>query len=306
MPRLVGVDLGGTAIKAGVITDGGEILERREALTHVDKGPEEVVRRIAEVAREVGVEGTLGLGVPGSIDRVAGRAMVSPNLTSIEGYPLRAELERDLDLAPGSVLLENDANAAALGEHWLGGARGEDHALVFTLGTGIGGGLILGGRLHTGAKGLAGEVGHINVDPQGARCTCGARGCLEAMASATAARRRAADMGLSQDLKQLAADARMGESGARELFEAVGLDLGRGLAAVLMILDVRTYLVGGGFGATLDLMHERVLDGMLERSWGHDREGITIKRTELGADAGWIGAARLICLQHGKDASEAE
>ena len=126
------------------------------------------------------------MGLPGLLDRDEGCVRRSPNLAWLEGAPVRRWLAEHLDLAPAQVLLENDANVAALGEQWLGAARGEANVLVLTLGTGVGGGLILDGALFRGA-GLAGEVGHLVIDPEGPPCGCGARGCLETLASATAA-----------------------------------------------------------------------------------------------------------------------
>ncbi len=291
--RLVGIDLGGTAIKAGAVGPEGEILERLELEAMVSEGAEAVCERLAECARRLGVSGSLGIGVPGLVDRERGLVTHSPNLAPMAGYPLREELARRLELDPAHVKLENDANVAALGEHWLGGARGERHVLVATLGTGVGGGLILDGQLFVGEAGLAAEVGHTTVDPRGPICGCGNRGCLEALASATAASRRAVERGLSADLKQVAAEARAAEGPARELLLEVGRDLGRGLAQALTLLDLRCFLIGGGFGAAFDVLQPGILEGLLERSYGRTADQLRVRAATLGADAGWIGAARL-------------
>lgn len=289
----VGVDLGGTGIKAGCIEADGGGRERREVEARVQEGPEAVCKRIAALARELGCDGRLGMGVPGLLDRERGLVTHCPNLAPLEGFPLRATLARELGLQEADVRLENDANVAALGEHWLGGAAGEPNVLVVTLGTGIGGGLILGGRLYSGPGGLAAEVGHLCVEPAGPRCGCGNRGCLETLASATAATRRAAEAGLEPELARLSETARAGEGPARELLEAVGRDLGRGLAQAVMLLDLEVFLVGGGFGAALDVLRPGILDGLVERTYGRAREAFRVLPATLGADAGWIGAARL-------------
>ncbi len=249
--------------------------------------------RIADLARELGPGACLGIGVPGLVDQERGLVTHSPNLAPMEGYPLRRELARELDLAETAIALENDACVAALGEHWLGGARGLDNVLMVTLGTGVGGGLILGGSLYTGSTGLAAEIGHISVDPGGRRCGCGSLGCLEALASAGAASRRALELNLPGDLVELTGKARAGDLACLEFLHTIGLDLGRGLGTALMLLDLDAFLIGGGFGAALDLLREGVEDGILERSYGRTRSELRILPAELGADAGWIGAAYL-------------
>lgn len=294
--RCVGIDLGGTAIKAGAVSSDGRILDRRSAPTGLERGEHHVLDTIAALARELGVEGGLGLGVPGLIDRGRGCITECPNLKAMERVPLRDELARRLGLEPARVLLENDANAAAAGEHWLGTGRGEDDLLFVTLGTGVGGGLILDGRLYVGPGGMAGEIGHVVVDPGGALCGCGAHGCVETLASATAATRRARALGLPRgapgDLVELARLARERDGAERELLHAIGRDLGRALATVVSLLDVRTFVLGGGFGAATDVLAPGVLAGIRERSYGERLASVRVLPAVLGADAGWIGAAQ--------------
>jgi glucokinase len=289
---LVGIDVGGTAIKGGAVDDDGEILNRGEVPAGLDEGPEAVVERIVSLARDMGAESALGLGVPGLLDRERGLVLSSPNLRPLDGYPLRDELARRLGIEAKAVHVENDANVAAIGEHWLGGARGESHVLMITLGTGVGGGLILDGQLFLG-EGGGGEVGHTVVDPAGPLCGCGQRGCLEVLASATAARRRAREAGLTEDLTELTAAARTAPGAERDLMIAVGRDLGRGLGTVVTLLDLRCFLIGGGFGRALDVLREGVEAGIRERCTGPGRANLRILSAELGPDAGWIGAARL-------------
>jgi glucokinase len=289
---LVGIDVGGTAIKGGAVDDDGKILNRGEVPAGLDEGPEAVVERIVSLARDMGAESALGLGVPGLLDREQGLVLSSPNLRPLDGYPLRDELARRLGVEAKAVHVENDANVAAIGEHWLGGARGESHVLMITLGTGVGGGLILDGQLFLG-EGGGGEVGHTVVDPAGPLCGCGQRGCLEVLASATAARRRAREAGLTEDLKELTSAARTAPGAERDLMIAVGRDLGRGLGTVVTLLDLRCFLIGGGFGRALDVLREGVEAGIRERCTGPGRANLRILSAELGPDAGWIGAARL-------------
>jgi glucokinase len=291
--RAVGIDLGGTAIKAGAISETGTILDRRTVPVDVREGPGSLLDRIAEIARALGAEDGIGLGSPGVFDRGRGTILEAPNLHLLEGIQLCEEIARRLDVRADSVRLENDANVAALGEQWIGAGRGEADLLLVTLGTGVGGGLVLGGELFSGPGGMAGEIGHVVVDPSGNVCGCGARGCLETLASATAARRRAAERGLDEDLERLAATARRSDGPERDLLEEIGRDLGRGLAVALTLLDVRLFVVGGGFGAALDLLEPGVREGLAERSYGRGVDDLRIVPAALGPDAGWIGAARL-------------
>ena len=295
---LVGIDLGGTAIKAGAISSEGRILARREIPTELERGAPDVLDRMAGLARELGLESSVGLGVPGLIDQQFGGVQQSPNLAAIEGLPLVGELARRLKLPASGVVLENDANAAAIGEHWLGRGRSERDLLLVTLGTGVGGGLILGGELWAGAGGMAGEIGHVVVESGGPLCGCGSRGCLETLASASAAARRAGEAGLTQDLVRLADLARERSGPERELLFAVGRDLGRGLAAAISLLDLRCFVIGGGFGAALDTLLPGIRTGIAERCYGERLKSVRVERAELGADAGWIGAARLGMLRN--------
>ena len=297
---LVGIDLGGTAIKAGSITSDGKVVARREMPSELQRGPADLLDRMAQLARELGVESCVGLGVPGLVDLAGGRVLQSPNLGCIQEVPLVAELARRLNL-PAGVHLENDANAAAIGEHWLGRGRSEQDLLLVTLGTGVGGGLILGGVLYAGPGGMAGEIGHVVVDPDGPLCGCGSRGCLETLASASAASRRATAAGLPRgapgDLVRLAEVARASAGPERDLLFAVGRDLGRGLAAALALLDLRCFVIGGGFGAALDTLRPGIRTGIAERCYGERLKSVRVEPAELGADAGWIGAARLGMLR---------
>ncbi|MCY2959595.1 MAG: ROK family protein [Planctomycetota bacterium] len=295
--RLIGIDLGGTAIKAGAVDERGEILERRSIPTGLQDGAAAVLDRMAGLARDLRAENSVGVGSPGLIDHAGGRVLECPNLKALENVPLRDELARRLGFDPKRVFLENDANAAAVGEGWLGAGRKHRDLLLVTLGTGVGGGLILNGELYAGPGGMAGEMGHVCIDPEGPWCGCGRQGCVEQYASATAARRRARELGLPAespgDLEKLAATARARPGPERDLCAAIGRDLGRGLAMAVTLLDLRCFVVGGGFGAALDVLLAGVRAGIEERTYGRRVAAVQILPAELGADAGWIGAARL-------------
>ena len=293
----VGIDLGGTAIKAGAVSLEGAILERRSIPAELERGPLDLADRIAGLARELECSGGVGIGVPGLLDRDAGKVITSANLHQIDGFPLVDAVAERLGVPSSHVALENDANVAALGEAWAGAGRKDPDFLMVTLGTGVGGGVVLGGEVVTGSGGLAGEIGHICVEPGGQECGCGRLGCLETLASATAASRRAQAAGLPADLAEVNALASSGDASAATLLADVGRDLGRGLAAAAVLLDVRVFVIGGGFGAALDLLRPGIEEGLTERAYGRVADDYKILGAELGPDAGWIGAARVSHLR---------
>jgi glucokinase len=293
----VGLDVGGTAIKGGRIDADGRIAAEAGRALDRSLSPAAFLERALELARELGAREALGIGLPGLIDQELGGVSEAPNLPYLNRMRLRDELGRALGIEPARVFVENDAKAAALGELWLGAARGEQDALLLTLGTGIGGGLILGGQVFRGA-GQAGELGHVTIDPAGPACSCGSRGCLERFASAKAAERRAREAGLPRNdpgnLELLCTLARAGGAEERALLRAIGLDLGRGIAVAVCLLDVRSYVFGGGFSAGLDQLEDGIRAGIAERAFGAERAAtIQLRRAQLGPKAGWIGAARL-------------
>ena len=188
-PAVVGIDLGGTNVRLALVSPEGKILSRWERATASMPDQAALVAALAadltragEAARESGweIKGG-GIGVPGRVLPREGRVVFSPNVAALNDCRL---VERLAPLVNWPLFLENDANLFALGEHWLGAGMGHDHMLGITLGTGVGGGLILNGRLWSGAEGTSGEIGHMTVDPEGRKCHCGNRGCLETMASA--------------------------------------------------------------------------------------------------------------------------
>ncbi len=293
--RWVGIDIGGTAVKAGAMLADGTVIEEVSVDPGYAKGAAHALDVITSTAKQLGATRALGVGVPGQLRRADGVVVDSPNIPSFKGLHLRAELAQRMGLAPENVIVENDANAAALGEQWLGGARGSQDVLMVTLGTGIGGGLILHGKLYAG-MGMAGEVGHVVVDSNGPACGCGARGCVEQYSSATAAKRRAIAAGLPKaapgDLKLLAARAREGHAPEKQLLFEIGRDLGRGLGPVICMLDIQAFVFGGGFSAALDTLDAGIRVGADERSYGARGPRLRLLQAELGPSAGWIGAAR--------------
>ncbi len=294
----IGLDLGGTNLRAAAIDRNGTILHKVADRTDLAAGREEVVGDMVAAIRQLrdqfGPEGLrgVGVGVPGFIILDKGLVTDSPNLPGFENFPIRDELSQQLGT---QVILENDANAAALGEKWMGAGRGVDDLVLLTLGTGIGGGVIAGGRILHGFIGMAGELGHMTVNPTGNPCGCGNRGCLEKHASATAITAMAKMMGLgdhltSQQVYELAAE---GNEKARTCFRTMGEALGIALANLVMVFNYPLYLLSGGVLPAWDFFAPAMMEEIRRRSFIFRATDTRIEKATLGNEAGLYGAACL-------------
>jgi glucokinase len=307
----IGVDLGGTNIVVGLVDEAGHILEKARSKTLPERGPQVVAVEIAALCRHVmdagGVESIRGVGVgtPGSVDREQGLVVHAYNL-GFDHVPLRSMLEIALPGIP--IKLENDANAAALGEARCGGSKDYASNVLVTLGTGIGGGVVIDGRLLTGRNGAAGEIGHHVIVTDGYPCTCGRRGCWEAYASGTALIRQTMKaMHHAPDSAMHALAAASGKVNGRTSFDAARkgdqagiavvekyLDyLSLGITNLVNILQPDAICVGGGLSGEgqpfLEAIQERVRQGSFKSNQGET----AIVLAQLGNDAGLIGAAGL-------------
>jgi glucokinase len=293
----IGLDLGGTNLRAAAIDRHGDLLHRLEGRTQYSEGREailtDMVDAIASLRNRQGAPGLAGIGVvvPGYISLEEGVVLKCGNIPGLENFPLREELSRRLN-AP--VILENDANAAALGERWMGAARGVDDLVLLTLGTGIGGGIVCGGRMVRGFLGMAGEIGHITVVPNGLPCGCGNRGCLEKHASATAVCAMARLLGLG-DLtsKQVYERAVAGDEKARTIFVCMGEALGVALAMLVNTFNAPLYLLSGGMLGAWDFFAPAMLEEARRRSFSLRTTNTRVERAQLGGEAGLFGAACL-------------
>jgi glucokinase len=294
----IGLDLGGTNLRAAAIDRTNQILERRAAATNPDAGREamvgHMVNAIAELRDSCGAAGLagIGIGVPGFILLKEGIVRNSNNLACLDDFPLRAEIERRLG---AHVILENDANAAALGEKWMGAGRDVDDLVLLTLGTGIGGGIISGGRVLQGYLGMAGELGHITVVPDGNPCGCGNQGCLEKHASATAIAAMASMLKLGEGLsaREVYDLAMSGNEKASRIFVAMGQALGVALATLVNTFNFPLYLLSGGVLAAWDLFAPPMLEEVRRRSFTFRTTDTRIEKATLGNEAGLFGAACL-------------
>ena len=294
----IGIDLGGTNLRAAAIDRTGAMLRKIAGSTHLSAGREAViadmVAAIKKLREQCGAQGLAGVGVgtPGFIIMEKGVITGSPNMPGFDNFPIRDEIERQLG-AP--VVLENDANAAALGEKWMGAGRNYDDLVLLTLGTGIGGGIISGGKVLHGFVGMAGELGHTTVSPTGNPCGCGNQGCLEKHASATAVVAMARMMGLGDNLTSEAVYrlAAGGDEKAKAVFVAMGQALGTALATLVSIFNYPLYLLSGGMLPAWDLFAPTMLAECRRRSFVFRNTDTRIEKATLGNEAGLYGAAYL-------------
>ncbi len=326
--------MGGTNLRIAAVDVHGHLIEKVTLGTKVSLGRDHVIndmcdaiQRLSEKYKNSASMLGIGIGVPGIIDMETGLLRESPNLPGWAEYPVRAEIERRLSTM---VILENDANVAAFGEKWLGAAKEHNDMAMLTLGTGVGGGLVLGGKIWHGMNGMAGEFGHSTVEPEGHPCGCGNRGCLEQYASATAVVRmareaiaenasctlaRAAHSDAEFSAKSIFNLAIQGDEDARKIFRRVGRALGIVLSAMVNSLNLPIYVVGGGVASAWEAFAPTIFDELRHRCMvyaatapsdplaqatgasahvepGPGRKTI-ITRALLGSDAGLFGAARL-------------
>jgi glucokinase len=298
----IGVDLGGTNLRVAALDRTGTMLEQI-AESHFSAGREalleEMVRSISRLRDKYGLSGLagIGVGVPGFIVFREGIVRNSNNLAFLENFPIRDELERRLG---SPVILENDANAAALGEKWLGAGTEVDDLVLLTLGTGIGGGIISGGRAIRGFLGMGGELGHLVIVPNGNPCGCGSQGCVEKQASATAitAMARLLQLGENLSSEEVFRMAHQGDevgAKAREIWRVMGESVGAVLASLVNIFNFPLYLVGGGVVAAWELFAPAMMRAVEQRSATYRLSGglTRIERAKLGHDSGIYGAAYL-------------
>ncbi|HAH95463.1 MAG TPA: transcriptional regulator [Firmicutes bacterium] len=312
----IGVDLGGTKVAVAAVSSAGRLAGRNETRTLKGVPPEESLAAMVQLAEQAvcdaGIERTaisgVGVGAPGPLNSATGIIHFAPNL-GWENVAIGPYFARNFPGIP--VKLENDANAAALGEYRFGAGRGLRHMVYITVSTGVGGGLILDGKLYTGASGGAGEIGHIPVQREGGpRCGCGHYGCLEAVSSGTAIARMAREHvasgggGLLAEMAQaqaqgrvgaaaVGAAARLGDPAASAILKTAFTYLGGAMATVVNLLNPEAIIVGGGVSALWDLMLPYLQHEIDSGSVAGFQNKVQIRRAELGRDTGIYGAGAL-------------
>ena len=316
MKRVVlAVDLGGTNIRVAAIDEQGAIEKRVQRPTLPHEGEASVLRSLLSALEELyqafpknQIKG-VGVGIAGAIDIKKGIVTQSPNLVGFDGYPLGDKLRTSF-LKHLTILIDNDANLAAMGEKWKGAGIGVNDLICLTLGTGIGGGIIIRGNLVHGADGMAGEVGHITVDPQGPQCNCGNQGCLEALASATAIKREAIEalrkypeselhQRCHHDPEIITAEmvyqsAKVGDPVAQKIFQDMGRYLGIGIASLINILNPEMVVLGGKVSKSWDMFFPYTREEVHKRTLKIPAMRVKIVPAVCGDDAGLLGAAYLV------------
>lgn len=286
--QVIGIDLGGTAIKLGRFSRDGQLQARREHPTPRPSTPGAVCMLLAEAIAELDPErlaDRVGIGLPGPSDAAGRIARIAINLDGWEDVPLADWLEPRIERP---VILANDANCAALGELWGGAAQGSRDVLLLTLGTGVGGAVLLNGQLFTGRSGAAAEPGLITVNPEGPACHSGNRGSLEQYCSIRGLARLSP---LPPPI--LCQKAREGDPEALAAWSAYGRWLGIGLSSLVYVLTPELVLLGGGLSAGFTYFLPALQHELNARVLGVSREGMVIRRCALGNDAGQLGAVRL-------------
>jgi glucokinase len=299
-------DLGGTNLRVAAVNAAGEILDRRRVLTPQGGDSSSIVEAIALVAAEclefAGRTVGFVIAAPGPLDIENGRIIESPNLPELNGLSITTEIEKRLGIP---CFLENDATAATIGENKFGASKGYSNVIGVTLGTGVGGGLILDEKPLRGINGMAGEIGHVCVEPNGHPCGCGSIGCIEQYASATAIVRMTKEWfhdypdtmldenaGLTSEMVYEAGAA--GDRLALAVFNRLGFCLGITLAGLVNVLNPEIIVIGGGVAAGWDLFSGTLKQTIMERAFRVPAEHAKIVRATLGDDAGILGAASLV------------
>ncbi|CCF14976.1 glucokinase [Brevibacillus laterosporus GI-9] len=310
---IVGVDIGGTTIKIALLNPNGEIITKTQIPTPVSEGEDAIIGQMTNTIDQLMAEQGftkeeaygIGIGVPGPVDTDTGFVYEAVNL-GIKDTALKAKTEALTGLP---TYVENDANAAALGEMWRGAGQGTDNLVAITLGTGIGGGIIIDGKIVHGVKGVGGEIGHVTVNPDGPLCNCGKKGCMERYGSATAiivGIETAAKEGRSAHLaKQLAEKGSLtakdafdaateGDLAAQEVIDQAAFYTGFGLSHIANLLNPAKIVIGGGVSAAGDALFSLIRKSFDTYTWKIAADSCEILPATLGNDAGVIGAGWLV------------
>ena len=310
--RVIGIDLGGSNVRAAVVNAEGQILARHQCITPAGEGSKAVVGSILESVGRVLDQahmtasdlGAVGLACAGLSSPETGILYTSPNIPELKDVPLVGLIEKEVDK---KVFLMNDANAAAVGEMYLGAARGARNFVYITLSTGIGGGVIIGGKIYAGSTGFASEPGHMVISDEGPVCYCGSRGCWETLASGTAlasyALRRIKEGvktsipdHVDGDIEKVTAEdvhqaAQAGDALAREVITRTAYYVGVGLANLINLFNPELIVIGGGLSNIGDMLLEPAYQEAKRRAFMPAYQAVRFARAELGDDSGVLGAA---------------
>lgn len=303
----VGLEFGGTNIKAALFDDRAKIIFDEFQPTGARQGVESVLNRIKTIIHHLidkqgilpnGLKG-IGIASPGPLDIKSGMVFNSPNLPGWKKVPLKKTMEKEFKVP---VILENDTNAAALGELWMGNGKGAKNLVLLTLGTGVGGGIILNKRIWHGSNDLGGEIGHMTIEKDGPKCNCGNRGCFESFVSATGIVRRTVralkEGGVSSLSKRtnkptpeiIFNEAKKGDGLAKKIVNETGEYIGIGLASLVNILNPEIIILGGGVAQSFETLIKPAMKELKKRAFTRGIENLKILPWKLGNQAGITGS----------------
>ncbi|MBN1521471.1 MAG: ROK family protein [Candidatus Aureabacteria bacterium] len=312
MPSAIGIDFGGTNTKVAIVTESGSIKSKTSFETGSpfsrDKWIQSLNKKIADLQKKnpSDVPLGIGIGIAALVDPEKKTVLHAPNITGIDGWEMGKDLEKHFQMP---VKIDNDVNAVALGEHIFKKTGGARNIVVLTLGTGVGGGLILGGRLYRGSRFIAGELGHITINEKGPRCSCGNTGCAEAYLGnqrivsnfkelLKKGRRslleKSVQKGENLTPQLIYEAAKNGDEASLQIWEGVAEHLATLLSSVINLLNPDRIIIGGGVANAFDLIEKPLWEHLKKRALKDALNGLVIERSHLGSDAGVIGAASLV------------
>ena len=303
MKRVLGIDIGGTNLRGAIINIKGEISSKNKIKSNAKEGVESLIENLLSFIDSYSKDSPdyIGIGMPGIINQKTGVLTQAPNISDVSDYPLLQVLKKHISTTP--IFLENDANCAAAGEFWIGSGKKSDSLIMMTLGTGLGGGIILNGELWRGEDGMAGEIGHIVVDPDGPLCNCGNNGCLESFVSAESIRkivssnpelnRRTIDTEQDQIPEKIRDLALEGNNDSIKIWNDFGRYLGIGVTSLINLLNIDCIVVGGGLSNAWELFIDSTKREIELRALEGPKRNLILNRGELGDEAGIIGSAYL-------------
>jgi len=296
----VGIDLGGTNLKVGLLDERYRIVDKLVLSTRDLGCRDELIKAICSAVKDVVSDNKLknhsifgvGIGLPGPVDAESGLVHFFPNIPGWKNVPLKKILEKNLKLP---VFIDNDAKAMSLAEYEIGSARGSKSAVCITLGTGVGGGIIIDGDIYRGKNNAAGEIGHLPINLEGPKCNCGGKACLEAYIGNKRISQRVKKI-FKRDiaLDELSRMAVKGSKPALKIWREVGEYLGVALTAVVNLLNPDCIVIGGGVSGAGNILFKRVKEVVLERAMPVQARQVKILKARLGNDAGMIGAGIIV------------
>ncbi|HLR69364.1 MAG TPA: ROK family protein [Virgibacillus sp.] len=306
MKYSVGVDIGGTKVSIAIVDSAGQMIKQSKISTNVTIPPKEMINQISqEMERIIKLSGIplqsiigIGIGAPGPIDISKGMIVSPPNLTNWVDIPIVEWFKEKWSLP---IFLDNDANAAALGEKWIGAARNNKDFVYVTISTGIGAGIFVDGKILHGRKGNAGDIGHIVVDPSFGKCVCGQYGCIESIASGTAIAKRGSEiMGEELSTKDIFDLYVKGHADIVPFLDRIFYTLGTVCVTIINLYDTEKIIIGGGVSNVGALLFDRIEEYVCQYALNQFGRKTTIVPAKLGQEAGVVGAAALCLLENAR------